>query len=108
VQRAEVWWAHRLHGQRHPVLLLSWDAHRRRDRVTIADITTNVRAIQTEVHLTPSDGMPRASVVNLDSLATVPRGDLIRHITTLRREKMDEVERALHIALGMPLPCRQE
>ena len=61
-----------------------------------------------EVLLTPADGMPRAGVVNLDSLATVYRTSLIDHITTLRREKMDEIERALHIALGLPLPCRQE
>jgi mRNA interferase MazF len=107
VQRAEVWWADRPRGQRHPVLLLSWDAHRSwRNQVTVADITTNVRGIRTEVPLTPGDGMPRACVINLDSLGTVHRSDLIQHITTLGAGRIAEVDRALHLALGMPLPCR--
>ena len=74
----------------------------------MADITSNVRGLRAEVPLSLADGMPRASVVNLDSLATIYRNTLLEPITTLRRDKMDEVERALHLALGMPLPCRQE
>jgi len=109
VQRAEVWWAERPPGQRHPVLLLSWDAHGSwRHQVTVADITTKVRGIRAEVPLTPADGMPRACVVNLDSLATLYRDTLIKRITTLRRDRIAEVDRALHLALGMPLPCRQQ
>ena len=109
MQRAEVWWADRPRGQRHPVLLLSWDAHRRsRQKVTIADITTNARGTVAEVPLGPADGMPRACVVNLDSLGTVQRACLIEHLTTLRPDRMAEINRALHLALGLPLPCRQE
>jgi mRNA-degrading endonuclease toxin of MazEF toxin-antitoxin module len=52
--------------------------------------------------------MPRACVVNLDSLGTIRRASLIELITTLRHDKMHEVDRALHLALGIPLPCRQE
>ena len=52
MRRAEVWWAERPPGQRHPVLLLSWDAHGDwRDRVTVADITTHVRGLDAEVPL---------------------------------------------------------
>jgi mRNA interferase MazF len=109
VQRAEVWWADRPRGQRHPVLLLSWDAHRpHRQKVTIADITTKVRGIEAEVALGPSDGMARGCVVNLDSLGTIRRASLLELITTLRPDRMVEISRALHVALGMPLPCRQE
>jgi mRNA interferase MazF len=90
-------------------LLLSWDAHGQwRERVTVADITTKVRGIDAEVPLTPSDGLPRACVVNLDSLATVRKASLIERITTLRRDRIAEVDRALHLTLGMPLPCRQQ
>jgi mRNA interferase MazF len=103
-----VWWAERPPGQRHPVLLLSWDAHGRwREKVTVADITTKARGVDAEVALTPSDGMPRACVVNLDSLVTVRRGILIERITILSRDRIAEVERALHLALGIPLPCQQ-
>ncbi|MGH8999640.1 MAG: type II toxin-antitoxin system PemK/MazF family toxin [Acidimicrobiia bacterium] len=106
MRRAEVWWAERPPGQRHPVLLLSWDSHGEwRDRVTVADVTTRVRGLDAEVPLAPGDGIPRACVVNLDSLATVPRRLLTERITTLGRHRMAEVDRALHIALGLPIPC---
>ena len=91
------------------MLLLSWDAHGSwRDRVTVAEITTKVRGVRAEVPLTPDDGLPRACVVNLDNLATVGRAIPIKRITTLGRDRMAEVERAVHLALGMPLPCPQK
>jgi mRNA interferase MazF len=108
VRRAEVWWAERPSGQRHPVVLLSWDAHGSwRDQVTVADVTTKVRGVRAEVPLSVADGLPRGCVVNLDSLATVSRSVLIKRITMLSPSRVAEVERALHLALGMPLPCSQ-
>ena len=106
MRRAEVWWAERPPGQRHPVLLLSWDAHGTwRDRVTVADITTQVRGLDAEVPLAENDGMPQPCVVNLDNLATVPRDILRSRITRLSAQQMAEVSRAAHLALGFPLPC---
>jgi mRNA interferase MazF len=106
VRRAEVWWAERPPGQFHPVLLLSWDAHGTwRDRVTVADISTRARGLDAEVLLTKGDGMPRPCVVNLDSLATVPRSILQSRITRLSDQRMAEVSRAAHLALGFSLPC---
>ena len=106
MRRAEVWWAERPPGQRHPVLLLSWDAHGDwRSRVTVADITTNVRGLDAEVPLDENDGMPRPCVVNLDSLATIPRSILRSRVTTLGSTRTAQVNRALHLALGMQLPC---
>ncbi len=88
------------------MLLLSWDAHGNwRDRVTVADITTRIRGLDAEVPLTEEDGMPRPCVVNLDNLATVPRSILRSPITRLSAERMAEVSRAAHLALGFPLPC---
>lgn len=90
------------------MLLLSWDAHGSwRDQITIADVTTRARGIRAEVALTPADGMPRPCVVNLDSLGTIDRATLITHIATLGLGRIAEVDRALHLALGMPLPCPQ-
>ncbi|MHB1526210.1 MAG: type II toxin-antitoxin system PemK/MazF family toxin [Candidatus Dormibacteria bacterium] len=106
MRRAEVWWAERPPGQRRPVLLLSWDAHGDwRDRVTVADITTRVRGLDAEVPLTEADGMPQPCVVNLDSIATVPRRILRSRITRLSPLRMTQVSRATHLALGLPLPC---
>jgi mRNA-degrading endonuclease toxin of MazEF toxin-antitoxin module len=50
--------------------------------------------------------MPRPCVVNLDSLATIRRSVLGSRITTLGSARMQDVERAMHLALGVPLPCR--
>jgi mRNA interferase MazF len=74
--------------------------------VTVADVTTNVRGLDAEVALGPADGMPRPCVVNLDSLATIRRSVLGSRITTLGSARMQDVERAMHLALGVPLPCR--
>lgn len=107
MRRAEIWWAERPPGQRHPVLLLSWDAHGDwRDRVTVADVTTQIRGLDAEVQLGPADGMPRPCAVNLDSMASIRRHLLSSRITTLGSARMKEVERAIHLSLGMPLPCR--
>jgi mRNA interferase MazF len=88
------------------VLLLSWDAaHRFRDRVTVAPITTRVRGLDAEVFLDHDDGLDRGCVVNLDVIATIPRSLLDRRMVQLSDAKMREVERAVHLALGMRLPC---
>ena len=44
-------------------------------------------------------------MVNLDNLATVPRGILWSRITRLSAQQMAEISRAAHLALGFPLPC---
>lgn len=106
MRRAEVWWAERPPGQRHPVLLLSWDAHGNwRDRVTVADVTARVRGLDAEVPLDHDDGMSRPCVVDLDNIATVPRAILRSRITTLSPSRMNQVSKAAHLALGLPLPC---
>jgi mRNA-degrading endonuclease toxin of MazEF toxin-antitoxin module len=44
-------------------------------------------------------------VANLDIVSTILRQTLTERITQLSDNKMAEVERAIHIALGIPLPC---
>lgn len=106
MQRGEVWWADHPAGQRHPVLLLSWDAHGNwRPLITVALVTTTIRYLDAEVPLSPDDGMPRLCVANLDAIATIQRTQLASLITALSAAKMGEVERAIHIALGIPVPC---
>lgn len=88
------------------VLLLSWDAgYRFRDRVTVAPITTRIRRLDAEVFLDHNDGFEQGCVVNMDVIATILRSDLDRRVLQLGEAKMAEVDRAVHLALGMRLPC---
>ncbi len=89
------------------VLLLSWDAaYRFRDRVTVAPLTTRIRGLDAEVFLDHNDGFERGCVINLDVIATIPRSSLDRRVLRLSEAKMEAVERAMHRALGMSLPCQ--
>jgi len=114
VNRGEVWLAKvlpppttsRAPQTPHYVLLLSWDAeYRTRDRVTVAPISTKIRRLDAEVFLDHTDGMPQGCAINLDIIATILRATLTTRVTRLSDGKMRDVERAIHLALGMPLPC---
>lgn len=49
--------------------------------------------------------MPQTCVVNLDTIATVPRSVLHSRITRLTPARLSQVNRAVHFALGLPVPC---
>lgn len=103
IRRGEVWWAE-LPGpaSRRPVLVLSRnEACEVRRYLTIAPLTTRVRDIPVEVALGMADGLPRACVVNLDSVATIARDRLKRRVATLHPAKVAEVNRALKFALAL-------
>lgn len=103
MRRGDVWWAEFAPpNPRRPVVLLSRDrAYSVRALITVAPITTRVRGILAEVALGPADGLPRPCVVNLDILTTIPKTDLLQLITQLRPAKMDEIDAAVHYALGL-------
>ena len=87
------------------VLLLSWDSsYGFRDRITVAPITSHVRGLDAEVELDHNDGLAKTCVVNLDVVATIPRNDLTEKVAQLGDQRIAEVERAIHRALGMRLP----
>jgi len=103
VRRGEIWWADLpAPAGRRPVVLLSRnEAYAVRELVTVAPITTRVRRIPTEVPLGPGEGLPKACVVNLDTLTTIPRRTLTQAIGPLPTAKLAAVERALMFALGL-------
>jgi len=70
--------------------------------VTVAPVTTRIRQIPTEVFLDEQDGLPKRCAVNLDTITTIPKETLAAQITTLTREKVTAVERALRFALSLP------
>ena len=103
MRRGEVWWADL--GPtvgRRPVLLLSRDeAYAVRSLVIVAPVTTRIRGIRSEVRLGPEEGIPKASVANLDTITTIARSSLTERLAVLKRDKVQAVDRAIHFALGM-------
>ena len=103
MRRGEIWWAELAPPTGHrPVVLISRDeAYIYREFVTVAPVSRRIRGIRVEVPLGPEDGMPRCCVANLDSMTTIPRDALQRPIASLRIEKLEAVEAAIHFALGL-------
>lgn len=57
--------------------------------------------IPSEVGVGPGDGVPKASVVNLDTITTIPKVDRRERIATLGPEKARAVDDAIRFALGL-------
>jgi len=108
MNRGEVWWANYpvTSPRPHPVVLLSWDSGlNHRDLITIAQITTTMRGLDAEVYLDQRDGLLRPCVANLDAIATIERDLLVERLCMLTPARIYEIERAIHVALGIRLPC---
>lgn len=103
MRRGEVWWATlpSPFGRRPVVLLSRDDSYLVRGLIVVAPVTTRIRGITAEVPLGPEDGLPRTSVANLDAIYTVSKGQIQERITSLRADKLDEVDSAIHFALGL-------
>ena len=69
-------------------------------RVTIAPITSTIRAVPSEVVVGPEDGVKQPCAVNLHNVMTVAKNDMGRRVAQLGDERMREVCRALAFALG--------
>jgi mRNA interferase MazF len=103
MRRGELWWAHLPPptGRRLVVLLSRNEAYSVRQLVTVAPVTTRIRRIPTEVALGEAEGLPKACVANLDTIATIPKAALREQISSLDPGKIAAVERALKFALGL-------
>jgi mRNA interferase MazF len=100
--RGEVWWCELPDIGRRPVVVLSRDiAIPRLGRALIGPCTTTIRGIPSEVPLEPDeDPVPRPSAVNLDSVESVSLGTLVERLGRLSDARMDELCRALAVAVG--------
>lgn len=98
MRRGEVrWYTFAAPDKRRPVVLLTRDAMiGRLNDVTVAAITTTIRNLDSEVRLSPADGLP----VDCDQVQTLPRHKLGDRLNTLGEARMIEIERALLYALG--------
>lgn len=103
-RQREIWWA-RLPppAGRRPVLILTRSrAIMHLNNLTIAPLTRTIRGIQSEVFLSPADGVRTECVISCDNIATVPKLFLERRITTISKERMGEVLEAIRFAFDMP------
>ena len=102
MRRGEVrWYKFPQPNKRRPVVILTREsALEFLGEVTVAPITSTVRAIPTEVPLTMADGLPRDCAINLDHIQTVSRGRIGPLITKLSADKMFRLRAALLFALG--------
>jgi mRNA interferase MazF len=103
MRRGEIWWAEleAPAGQRPVVLLSRNEAYSVRSLVIVAPVTTRIRNIPTEVSLGKAEGMPQTCVANLDTITTIPKDCLRSRITSLSTKKLNEIDAAIHFAMGM-------
>lgn len=104
MKRGEVYWADLPPPSgRRPLLVLSRSkAIPHLNAVVVAEITSTVRMVPSEVSLGKREGLPRPCAANLDNINTVPKSALDEHpaghLATLRLRELDE---ALRFALGI-------
>ena len=102
MRRAEIWWANLpLPAGRCPVVLVSRNsAYAVRASVTVAEVSTTIRTILSEVALGKREGLPRRCVANADTLVTIPKSWLDSRIGALPTDKVEALDAALRFALG--------
>jgi mRNA interferase MazF len=103
VTRGEIWWARLdLPAGRRPLVLVSRGAaYAIRASITVAEVSTVIRGIPSEVPLGKRDGMPRACVINTDNLVTIPKTMLESRIAALSSSKIEALDAALAFSLGL-------
>lgn len=88
--------------KRRPVLILTRNSILEYlGEVTIAPITSTVRAIPSEVFLSKDEGMPFDCAVNCDHIQTVSKVRIGPLITSRSHERMSEVGRAIRFAIDI-------
>lgn len=102
VNRGEIWqFSFPSPNRRRPVLVLTrQEIIDHLDNVTVAPITSTIRSIPSEVVIGTEHGLKRASAINLDNVATVPKQGLRSFVGVVSPEVMDAVRSALLFSLG--------
>lgn len=101
MNRGEIWWA-QVGGKRRPVLILTRpEVIDVRELVTVAEVTTAIRGLHSEVPVDNSEaGVPHESAVNCDGLHTVRRSAFHEYVGELTTGTMNAVCQAVAYALG--------
>lgn len=104
LRRGEVWFVETGRGGDRPVLILTRDPVAARiGAVVVAQLTTRVRGLSSELALDPElDGVPSRCVASFDNIVTLPRSSFRSYVTTISEARLLEVCPALNAALGCP------
>ncbi|HUU82706.1 MAG TPA: type II toxin-antitoxin system PemK/MazF family toxin [Phycisphaerae bacterium] len=104
LHQGEIWWADLpAPAGRRPVLVLTrTDAVGHMTNVTVAPLTRTIRGIDSEVVLSPDQGVPTVCAVSLDNIMTVRKTVLSRRIVALPADTMTEVFDAVRFVFAMP------
>jgi mRNA interferase MazF len=95
------WYVFAAPDKRRPVLLLTRDeVIDHLNEIIAVPVTRTIRGIDSEVPLSPADGMPTVCALNLDHIGIVQRSRLGALVATLPEQRWPEVERALLTTCG--------
>jgi mRNA interferase MazF len=70
-------------------------------KVTVAEVSTTVRGIPSEVPLGVADGLPRRCAANADHLVAISKTRLETRIARLRPDTLAALDEALRFSLGL-------
>ncbi len=102
ISRGEVWDADIPGVGRHPVVAVTRDsAIPVLSAVVCVLVTSTFHGHVAEVELGPSEGLDRKSAANCDNVFTLPKRVLSRRRGMLGPTKLNELDRALMVALGL-------
>ena len=103
MKQGDVFWCtFRAPDKRRPVLVLTRNSIIPfLTSITVVSITSTNRGVASEVSLTPGeDGMYADCAVNAYNIQTIPKAELGDFISSLSRERMREVRKAIEFAFG--------
>ncbi len=101
MKRGEIWFAATPRGGDRPVLVLTRDPVADRiDGVVVAQLTTTIRGLSSELRLGSDDGLRGECVASFDNLHTLPRSAFRRRIGQLSPARLGDACGVLDAALG--------
>ena len=101
-RRGEIWRCQfNQPNKRRPVVVLTRDEALPFMRTAmVAEVTSTIRGLSSEVIVGPDEGLKTTSAINLDNVQTVDQRRLRGYVGALPPAKMREVCRALGVATG--------
>jgi mRNA interferase MazF len=103
MKRGEVrWYKFTNPDKKRPVVILTRNSILEYlGEVTIAPVTSTIRDIPSEVLLFRRDGMHNDCAINCDHIQTVSKSKVGSMITSLSKEKLNEIRDAITFALNL-------
>ncbi len=102
IQGDVCWFTFKEPDKRRPVLILiKNELIPQLTQITVAQITTTIRNVDSEVLLDESDGMFGECAINLTNIKTVEKTKIGKIITHLSDEKMKQVRKAIEFVFAL-------